>query len=232
MPSASPSTVSSVSPIHTGASLHRRFLIGIGFGGAVAILLLIGGAKLALDNVVARQGDVRVADAARRGVLVVGAALSERVRQAQFIAASPEVISAARAGGERSRALGIVKTPIADLEKRFDAERSLQVAPSTRYYLRAMLPRLGAAKVMLTDSYGYNAVTTSLSSDFVQSDEEWWQSAWRNGISPADAAYDSSTHQTVVSIAAIVSSDTVPVGVVKLAFTMGPLIHALREAGT
>lgn len=232
MPSPSASTFSSVPRIHAGASLHRRFLIGIGFGGAVAILLLIGGAKLALDNVVAHQGDIRVADAARRGVLVVDAALSERVRQAQFIAASPEVISAARAGGERSRALGIVHTPIAELEKRFNAERSLQVEPSTRYYLRAMLPRLGAAEMLLTDANGYNAVTTGLSSDFVQSDEEWWQAAWRNGMSPADAAYDSSAHQTVVSLAAIVSSDTVPVGVIKLAFTMAPLIRALHEAGT
>jgi methyl-accepting chemotaxis protein len=215
-----------------GSSLHRRFLIAVAVGGTTAILLLAWGAAYALDGVVARQGDVRVADAARRGLLAVDAALAERVRQAQFIAASPEVISAARAGGSRALALGIVNAPVAELERRFNVERSLQAEPSTRYYLRAMLPRLGAAEILLTDRNGYNAVTTGLSSDFVQSDEEWWQAAWHNGLSNANAAFDSSAHQTVVSLASLVTADTVPVGVVKLAFTMAPLVRALREAGT
>jgi methyl-accepting chemotaxis protein len=207
-------------------------LLAVGLGGAVAITLLGWGANAALDGVVARQGDVRVADASRRALLVVDGALAERVRQAEFVAASPEVISAARAGHARAQALGIVGAAIPELEKRFIVERSLQVEPTTRYYLRSMLPRLGAAEMLLTDANGYNAVTTGLSSDFVQSDEGWWQAAWRNGVSNADAAFDSSARQTVVSLAAVVRADTLAVGVVKLAFTMGPLIHALTEAGT
>ena len=215
-----------------GASLHRRFLGAVGLGGALAILLLGWGADVALDGVVARQGDVRVSDAARRGLLVVNAAIEERVRQAEVLAASPEVIEAARAGAARARALGLPSTAIPELERRFDADRSLGVTPSTRYYLRAMLPRLGAAEIILTDANGYNAVTTDRSSDFVQSDEAWWREAWREGISSAQAAFDSSARQTVVSLAATVRADTVPVGVVKLAFRMGPLVHALSEAGT
>lgn len=219
-------------PSLRAASLHRRFLLAVGLGGGAAIALLAWGSITALDGVVGRQGDARVSDAARRGALVVDAALAERVRQAEFVAAAPQVISAARAGAARAQALGIVHLPIAELEKRFIVERSLQVDPSTHYYLRAMLPRLGAAEMLVTDAYGFNAVTTGLSSDFVQSDEAWWQSAWRDGLSRADAAYDSSARQMVVSLAAVVRADTVPVGVVKLAFTMAPLIHALDEAGT
>ena len=214
------------------ASLHHRFLIAVALGGTLAILLLAWGAKVALDRVVASQGDARVADAARRGLLVVDASLAERVRQAEVVAATPQVIAAARAGAVRAQALGIVTTPMAELEQRFRAERSLDVEPATRYFLRSMLPRLGAAEMLLTDLHGFNAVTTGLSSDFVQSDEGWWQSAWRNGITSADAAFDSSAHQMVVSIATLVRADTAPVGVVKLAFTMGPLTHALQEAGS
>jgi methyl-accepting chemotaxis protein len=182
--------------------------------------------------VVARQGDARVSDAARRGLLVVDGALAERVRQAELVATSPEVVRAARAGAARAASLGIVGTPMPALEQRFGEERSLEVEPATRYYLRAMLPRLGAAEILLTDANGFNAVTTGLSSDFVQSDEAWWQAAWRDGLSNADAVFDSSARQTVVSLATLVRADTLPVGVVKLAFTMGPLIHALSEAGT
>ena len=225
-PSASPQAP------RPAASLHRRFLVAAAIAGTLAILLLAWGAHSALDGVVASQGDVRVADAARRGVLVVEAALAERVRQAEFISASPDVITAARAGAARATALGIVDAPLGELEKRFDTDRSLQVEPATRYHLRAMLPRLGAAEILLTEAHGYNAVTTERSSDFVQSDEGWWKAAWRNGLSNADAAYDSSARQTVVSLASRVKSDTVPVGVIKLAFSMTPLVHALREAGT
>jgi len=110
-------------------SLHGRFLVAVGLGGVVAIALLAWGATSALNGVVARQGDVRVADAARRGLLVVDDALAERVRQAEFIAASPEVISAARAGGARAQALGIVNAPIQDLEKHHPvAEKWCQAA--------------------------------------------------------------------------------------------------------
>ncbi|NUO93244.1 MAG: methyl-accepting chemotaxis protein [Gemmatimonadaceae bacterium] len=219
-------------PTGRAASLHHRFLLAVGVGGALAIALLAWGASVALDGVVARQGDARVADAARRGVLVVDAALAERVRESEAIAASPEVIGAARAGAARAQALGIVHTPIPVLEKRFIEQRSLQVDLATLYYLRAMLRRIGAADIMLTDAYGFNAVTTGLSSDFVQSDEEWWQTTWRDGLSHADAAYDSAAHQPVVSLAAIVRSDTTPVGVIKLKYSMAPLTHALGEAGT
>ncbi|HET9011174.1 MAG TPA: hypothetical protein VFN38_05130, partial [Gemmatimonadaceae bacterium] len=231
MSSSSISSVSPVSVLRGTASLHRRVLLAVGLGGAIATGLLAWGASLAIDDVVARQGDIRVTDAARRGLLIVDGALAERVRQAELVAASPEVVAAARAGGARARALGIVDAPVAGLEERFGTDRSLAVDPSTRYYLRSMLPRLGAAEILLTDANGYNAVTTGLSSDFVQSDEGWWQTAWRNDISSAEAVFDSSARQTVVSLAAVVRADTVPVGVVKLAFSMGPLVHALGEAG-
>src|SRR5438270_8766816 len=152
------------------SSLHRRFLLAVGIGGLAAIGVLAWGANAALTRIIARQGDGRVADAARRGALVVEQAVQERVRQTQMLAASPEVIAAAVEGGARARALGIVGTDMTTLERRFDAERSLQVAPETRRYLVSLLPRIDAAEILLTDANGFNAVTTERSSDFVQSD--------------------------------------------------------------
>ena len=76
-----------------------------------------------------------------------------------------------------------------------DRARSRWTTSALRY-LNDLLPKLDIAEVMLTDEFGYNAVTTSLSSDFVQSDEAWWQSAWANGDDdgagdhrPRDAAH-------------------------------------------
>ena len=107
----------------------------------------------------------------------------------------------------------------------------MAVAPATRQFLRDLLPQLDAAEILLTDANGYNAVTTQLSSDFVQSDEAWWQSAWHDGVSSADAAYDSSARQTTVSVATVVKDASTKVGVVKLGFSIAPLVQSLSAAG-
>lgn len=221
------------SPIRTrhAASLHRRFIGTAGAGGALAILLLATGANRLLEREARQQGDVRVEDAAQRGLLVLTEALDERRRQARILAMTPDVVAAAREGGAKARALGITGGDIPELEKRFDGERSLSVAPATRRYLSDLLPTLAAAEILLTDANGYNVVTTQRSSDFVQSDEDWWQAAWRDDLSAADAAYDSSARQTTVSLAALVRDGTAKVGVMKLGFSVAPLVRSLSAAG-
>lgn len=212
-------------------SLHRRFIIGAGFGAALAVLLLAAGANMLLGRDAEQQGDTRVADAASRALIVVTEALDDRTRQAKVLALTPEIVGAAREGGARARALGIVGADVAELEKRFDRERSMNVAPATRQFLRDLLPQLEAAEILLTDANGYNAVTTQLSSDFVQSDEAWWQSAWRDGVSSVDVAYDSSAHQITVSLATVVKDGSAKAGVVKLGFSIAPFVQSLSSAG-
>lgn len=212
-------------------SLHRRFLVSAGVGGAVIVLLLAFGANALLDRNAQIRGDARVAEAASRSLLVVSSALDDRVREAKVLAMNPEVIRAAKEGGARARSLGIVGAPIPELEKRFDAARSLEVSPATRAYLRDLLPELQVAEILLTDANGYNAVITQRSSDFVQSDEAWWLYASRDGLSSADASFDSSAKQTTVSLAAAVRDGRTKVGVLKMAFSATPLVSSLASAG-
>ena len=223
----------SLSPIHArqARSLHRRFINSAALGGALAVLLLAVGANALIGREVEHQGDARVADAAARGLIVVTQALDDRTRQAKVLAMTPALVAAAREGGARARALGIVGGDIAALEKRFAVERSMNVAPAARQFLRDLLPELEAAEILLTDANGYNAVTTQLSSDFVQSDESWWQSAWSDGVSSADAAYDSSAHQITVSVATVVRDGSAKAGVMKLGFCIAPLVQSLFAAG-
>ena len=212
-------------------SLHRRFIVGAGFAGVASVLLLALSATTLMDRNVEQQGNARIADAAGRALIVLNGELDDRARQAKVLVLSPEVIAAAQEGGAKARALGIVGAEISTLETRFNADRSMLVAPGTRLYLRSLLSELDAAEMLLTDANGYNAVITERSSDFVQSDESWWQLAWRDGLSPADAAFDSSANQTVVSLAATIRSGAVKVGVLKLAFSVASLAQALSSAG-
>src|SRR6185436_4913494 len=119
-------------------------------------------------------------------------------RQVDLIASSPAVVAAAIKGGEVARSRGLEKMPIAKLEEMFKVARSQQVDEPARLYLRTLLPKLDIAEIMVTDEYGYNSVTTSPSSDFVQSDEGWWQTAWSAGATTAQATADAATQRTVV----------------------------------
>ncbi|MEO7456727.1 MAG: methyl-accepting chemotaxis protein, partial [Gemmatimonadaceae bacterium] len=154
----------------------------------------------------------------------------DRTREARVLAMSPSIVAAAREGTARSASLGIAGKEIRELETRFDDARSLGVAPDTRAFLQELLPEIEAAEIFLTDANGYNAITTQRTSDFVQSDEGWWQNAWRDGLSTADAAFDSSAHQTTLSLASVVRAGGNKLGVIKLGFSAAPLMSALSSA--
>ncbi len=219
-------------------SLRRRFVLGLGGIAVVLLVMLAAAGNVVLSKTLGSQANARVSDAARRSILLVDDALAERRRQVELIASSPSVIQAAEEGGTRSRELGLPTQTINDLEQRFKATRSLQVDDHTLSYLRDLLPQLDIAEVMVTDQYGYNAVTTSPSSDFVQSDEAWWQLAWKDGITRADASNDPATRQIVVELAHVITGRAAAgqpgarVGVVKVKFTLLPVDSALMAAAS
>lgn len=212
-------------------SLRWRIVVSVGAGALLLLALLVWIGSQAVDRFVATQADTRLLEAAHRSVLLVDQALVERQRQAELIAQTPTVVDAARHGGQVAARMGLVGRPTDELERRFDAERSLDAAPEARRFLRSLLGTLGIAEIMVTDANGFNAVTTEKTSDFVQSDEMWWQRAWRDGATPADATYDESAHQTVVSISNTVEDPLSerPLGVVKVSFGMKTIDAALTR---
>jgi methyl-accepting chemotaxis protein len=215
----------------TASSLQRRFLLGAGLGGAGLILALAWGSDLALDRFARREIETRLASAAQRAQLLVDQALADRERQAEVLALTPAVIEAAREGGARAASLNIVAASAPELEQRFSLERSLQAAPGTRAFLVGVLPRLDAAEISITESHGFNAVTTRRAADFVQNDESWWQAAWQDGLASAGAVYDSTLRHSLVSVAAVVKDGGTRLGVLALSFHATPLVDALDEAG-
>ena len=219
------------SVVRAASSLQRRFLLGAGLGGTVLILALAWGADLALDRFMRRETEARLAGAAQRAQLLVDQALGDRERQVEVLALAPTVVDGAREGGARSANLNIGTTPVPELEQRFALERSLQAAPATRAFLLGVLPRLDAAEISITESHGYNVVTTRRAPDFVQSDEGWWQSAWQDGLATAGTVYDSTLRRSVVSVAAIVKDGSTRLGVLALSFHAAPLVSALDKAG-
>jgi methyl-accepting chemotaxis protein len=213
------------------SSLHRRFLVGASVTGVVTILLLAATAYQLLERDIVQRGDAALREAAHRASLVLTVALDERAREADVLALTPEVIAAARDGAARAAALRLPGTPIAALETRFATEHSLQLDPATRQLLRTLLPHLSARDLLLTDTNGYNALITDRSADFVQSDETWWQDAWRTGRSISDAAFDSASRSSVIAIASVIRDGDTRLGVLKIKFDVTPLVTSLATSG-
>ncbi|HKW49992.1 MAG TPA: methyl-accepting chemotaxis protein [Gemmatimonadaceae bacterium] len=214
-----------------GGSLRRRYVVSTG-GVAIALLVAVTSiGSIALSKSMKQQQNAVLSDAARRSALLVDRVLAERLRQVDLIAWESSVIDAAKKGTEVSRRRGLPLMTISALEERFKATRSQQVDSTAMYFLLDLLPKLDIAEVMLTDQYGYNAVVTSPSSDFVQSDEDWWQIAWKAGMSEATATEDAATGETVVELARAVRDHGRRVGVVKAKFGLANVDSALIQAG-
>lgn len=214
----------------TSSSLRGRFVLTTG-GAAIGLLIIVSAVgAVALGRSISQQQNATLTDASRRSALLVDRALAERLRQVDLIAWESSVIEAAKKGGVVSRRRGLPLQTISALEERFASTRSQQVDEPALEYLLDLLPKLDIAEVMLTDQYGYNAVATSPPSDFVQSDEAWWQDAWRSGVSNAEATEDKATGETVVELARAVRDHGVRVGVVKAKFGLASVDTALMQA--
>jgi len=203
---------------------------------AVVAVVVLGLATLiamrTAANSLSDRADMRLRDVARRGELVTEQALLERARQVELIGASPTVVDAARAGAARASQLGFVGRPIESLEKQMAATKNLAVSETATRFLQRQLAPLSIAEMFVTDANGFNAVTTEMTSDFVQSDEQWWRDAVRKGLTTAEAEYDESARQTVVSMAAAIREhdrDRAD-GVIKIAFGITSLDAALARA--
>jgi len=213
-------------------SLQRVIVVG---AAAIAVAILGAGALVAMRtaaNFLSDRADTRLRDVARRGELVTEQVLLERARQVELIGAAPTVVEAAQLGGARAAQLGLVGRPIDAVERQMAATRSLAVSETAKRFLQRQLAPLGIAEMFITDANGYNAVITETTSDFVQSDEPWWREALRKGITNAEAEYDESARQTVVSMAASIQETDRgrPEGVIKIAFGIGSLDAALAKA--
>jgi hypothetical protein len=175
------------SPTGQSKSLQRAIVVGAATA-AVAVLgvgALVGMRTAA--NFLSERADSRLRDVARRGELVTEQALLERARQVELIGAAPTIVDAARAGTARAAQMGLVGRPIDEVERQMAATRSLAVSETAKRFLQRQLAPLGVAEMFVTDANGFNAVTTEMTSDFVQSDEAWWRDAVRKGLTSAEA---------------------------------------------
>jgi methyl-accepting chemotaxis protein len=213
-------------------SLRRRLVIWLGTASLLLVAALAWGSYSWIERALQRQISTQLFDVAQRSASLVDRTLTDRTRSVRMLGNAPVVIDAAVQGAARARELELATVPIADLESRFNSNRSLTVAPRTRDYLLELLPIADIAEVLVTDDAGLNAVTSGLTSDFVQRDEQWWVEAINAGVTGPVASLDESAEIVSVSIAATVRPNEASkaLGVIKVVFGVKDLDFELARA--
>jgi methyl-accepting chemotaxis protein len=216
--------------LRSAQSLRQRLV----FIAGAAALFVLGAVTytglLLLRKSMASDEDARVVSTASLSKQLVDRVLEERSRQVALIATSPSVITAARRGLAKSEELGLRKYSNEQLDKTLFARTlSQQVDEDAIKYLTSLSAKLDIIDVIVTDTLGFNAIVTTTPSDFVQSDEAWWQIAWMADSSSAVATQDGKK-RTVVELARVIRDRNTKVGVVKVKFGLSMVDAALTQA--
>lgn len=165
------------------------------------------------------RGDAqKLAEAAAGLAEQIDRFMLDRIVEVQTWADSPVIEAAVRRARAAHEKEGLDELPITQVESKFRTRKSLGLAPGARRYLTEQM-RLSPnfAEVFFTDEGGYNVALTNPTSDFVQSDEDWWRRAWSSGFSVGEIEFDDSSNVWSVDLSVRIhdSGTGNPIGVMK-----------------
>src|SRR5438477_298733 len=209
--------------------LRQSFLVT---GAAVALALVTGFALLSsrsASRIVERQANARGQDLATHVASLVDLYLRERRHEAEALAGSPAVVRAALEASQAALRQRLPQLDIPTLERMFNQRRELGGDPDLATYLRGYAQHSDFAELFFTDSHGYNVLASDRTSDFVQSDEAWWQQAVKTGAYEGAPRYDSSAAVVSLEYDIAIRAPRVahPVGVLKAVFALARLSQLL-----
>ena len=172
----------------------------------------------ALQSLALRGDALKLTEAASGLAENIDRFLLDRIVEVQTWATSPVVVAAVHTARAAHAKQGLDNLGIQQVENKFRTRKSLGLAPEARAYLGEqvrMSPHF--AEVFFTDELGYNVGLTNPTSDFVQSDEDWWQRAWSSGLSVGEIEFDASANVWAVDLSVRIHDGATrnPIGVMK-----------------
>ena len=172
----------------------------------------------ALQSLALRGDALKLTEAASGLAENIDRFLLDRIVEVQTWATSPVVVAAVHTARAAHAKQGLDNLGIQQVENKFRTRKSLGLAPEARAYLGEqvrMSPHF--AEVFFTDELGYNVALTNPTSDFVQSDEGWWQRAWSSGFAVGEIEFDASANVWAVDLSVRIHDRGTrnPIGVMK-----------------
>ncbi|MEM7096438.1 MAG: ATP-binding protein [Actinomycetota bacterium] len=159
----------------------------------------------------------RIAAASDQIAREIAIFLDERLADAEAWSDDRVFIRAARAGAARADQLGLNDLEIEEIEEIFAEEPRLADDSNALDRSLSEVISINPAfkEVFLTDVNGYNVDYTNQTSDFVQSDEEWWRLAMEEGVHISTPGFDASSGVFSVDLSFRLDDAGIPVGVMK-----------------
>ena len=145
--------------------------------------------------------------------------------------ALPSVVRAAQQGAATADELTLTLDDIETLERIRANDRELGNDPAVPALLSTLVSSSDFVEIFFTEAHGYTVAGSNPTSDFVQSDEEWWQVAWDTGFYAGQPEFDHSANAYIIPFAMRID-DRVSgqhLGVMKLGLDISNL-QALAEA--
>jgi methyl-accepting chemotaxis protein PixJ len=182
-----------------GASLNQQLLTTV-LPSMLVPLGVVGLMGYSLAN--QRAGKVVERDLQDR-VLAAGESANDLLQEAlkipTIVASDPPVIDFANTAAQEAELIGLTQEPVEQAEQRFGSTKLVLDNGMNDYVSRAS--QVGQfVEFSVTERYGFNIAYDRQPSDFVQSDEGWWQQA-KDGNSPViELGFDSSTNTASVAL--------------------------------
>ncbi len=155
-------------------------------------------------------------------------------RLAMTIAHNPVIMEAAEEGRKISEKEGYDKMTIQALEDKFKhLGNTMGVSEKARKVMMSYVNKLPEIKeIFFTDKYGYNVDVSNRTSDFVQSDEGWWQLAFKKGFVLSKVKYDESAKATGFTISVAIPHPKTGKhnGVIKILFDFSEVQKLLAKS--
>ena len=162
----------------------------------------------ALQSLALRGDALKLTEAASGLAEAIDRYMLDRIVEVQTWATSPVVVDAVRTARAAHAKQKLDDLSIRQVEGKFRTRKSLGLAPEAREYLSEQVRASpDFAEVFFTDEMGFNVALTNPTSDFVQSDEDWWQQAWSGGFSVGEIAFDASANVWSVDLSVRIHDD-------------------------
>ena len=169
------------------------------------------------DTVIEALETRLLVERARHVQEIVAAHMRDRMTAVMLWAHDPLIREAAREAASLHEAEGLANLSPEALEARAPPARNLQAFPRIERRLKAYIttsPSVG--ELFFTDVHGLNVAATNLTSDMLQSDEEWWQQAWLDGVHIGRVEFDDSAAIWAIPVGyRLDGANGGPVGVLK-----------------
>lgn len=189
-------------PINTqgGGTLRRRLLTTI----LPTVLLPLAVASTIGINVINSETKSQTLKGVEKTIVITSVLtknfLDDALNVKELLLASPFVSQNLQAGNKKVEELGLLEKSIEQVEAEFAETKLLNPNPDLNNYLQVIAKKNGLSEIILTEGNGFNVGYNVPSSDFVQSDEKWWQIAAKQGATIIEAKFDESTQTHILEL--------------------------------